>query len=234
MSGNPGGRPAGLKEVVELACSHAPAAIETLAEIARNGRPEMARIAAAGALLDRGYGKLKLPEIQTVNRRPKGALPHSWCRWEAVAHAAWMSRARSRSSFARPYICRFSSSSFVICPSTWPLLQSCVSAARTAASSCFSPAANDRNALRAYAPGMQPPSAASGTPTSSSCHRWMATPRPAKNLSKSSRVRLAFSWEETSWPEGLWNTTRPLDAAVTRTRWPPFEGGFRSGQRIAW
>jgi len=57
VSGNPGGRPKGLAEVQALARQHAPQAIATLAEIMRNGKQERARIAAAEALLDRGYGK---------------------------------------------------------------------------------------------------------------------------------------------------------------------------------
>ena len=57
VSGNPGGRPAGLREVTELARSYSVGAIEALADIAQNGKSEMARIAAACALLDRGYGR---------------------------------------------------------------------------------------------------------------------------------------------------------------------------------
>ena len=40
----------------ELARKHAPDAIKTLADIAKNGTPG-ARVSAAGALLDRAYGK---------------------------------------------------------------------------------------------------------------------------------------------------------------------------------
>jgi hypothetical protein len=57
-SGNPGGRPRGLRDVVELARSHSPAAISTLAKIMGNERaPPAARLGAATALLDRGYGR---------------------------------------------------------------------------------------------------------------------------------------------------------------------------------
>jgi hypothetical protein len=57
-SGNPGGRPKIVGEVQELARSHATAAIETLAEIMQNEKaPCAARVAAASAILDRGYGK---------------------------------------------------------------------------------------------------------------------------------------------------------------------------------
>src|ERR1700676_1115070 len=50
-------------------------------------------------------------------------------------HAAPSNRASRRSIFARPYICRLTSLSFVICPSTWPFDQGCVIAAHTAAMS---------------------------------------------------------------------------------------------------
>jgi hypothetical protein len=55
QSGNPGGRPRVVGEVQELARSHTADAVTTLAEIMRD--TEAARVAAASALLDRGYGK---------------------------------------------------------------------------------------------------------------------------------------------------------------------------------
>ena|SRR6478672_9704053 len=58
QSGNPGGRPKVVGEVQELARSHTTAAIKTLAEIMQNEKaPCPARVAAASAILDRGYGK---------------------------------------------------------------------------------------------------------------------------------------------------------------------------------
>jgi Family of unknown function (DUF5681) len=58
VSGNPGGRAKGLKEVTELARHHAPEAIDTLVRIMRDPKANAAaRGAAANALLDRGYGK---------------------------------------------------------------------------------------------------------------------------------------------------------------------------------
>ena len=57
QSGNPGGRPKADFAIQELARSHGPAAIETLAKIAAKGKSESAQIAASTALLDRGYGK---------------------------------------------------------------------------------------------------------------------------------------------------------------------------------
>lgn len=55
-SGNPGGRPAVVKEVRELAQRYAPAAIERLAELVKDPDGRVA-VAACNALLDRAIGK---------------------------------------------------------------------------------------------------------------------------------------------------------------------------------
>lgn len=58
QSGNPGGRPKALREVMELARAKTEAAVETLAGIMTNGSaPPAARVSAATALLDRGWGR---------------------------------------------------------------------------------------------------------------------------------------------------------------------------------
>src|SRR5262245_66323643 len=58
QSGNPGGRPKEIAEVKELAREHMPAAIEALVSIMNNPKAsDAARVSAANALLDRGYGK---------------------------------------------------------------------------------------------------------------------------------------------------------------------------------
>lgn len=57
QSGNPGGRPRELKEVIALARQHTAAAVEALFAIAAGGQNEAARVSAASALLDRGWGK---------------------------------------------------------------------------------------------------------------------------------------------------------------------------------
>jgi hypothetical protein len=84
-SGNPGGRPKGDGEIRELARQHTVLALRTLKEIADHGENESARVAAANALLDRGWGKpavpvvtADLPEVITFNigtklRPPNGA-----------------------------------------------------------------------------------------------------------------------------------------------------------------
>jgi hypothetical protein len=58
QSGNPNGRPRVLADVQNAAREHSTEAIGTLARIMRNPKaPAAAQIAAACALLDRGYGK---------------------------------------------------------------------------------------------------------------------------------------------------------------------------------
>jgi hypothetical protein len=46
-----------------LARAHTQLSIQTLAGIARNGKSEQARVAAANALLDRGWGKAPQPHV---------------------------------------------------------------------------------------------------------------------------------------------------------------------------
>jgi hypothetical protein len=60
-SPNPGGRPAALNEVRDLARKHTAKAVANLAKIADSGKSEMARIAASVALLDRGWGRPTQP-----------------------------------------------------------------------------------------------------------------------------------------------------------------------------
>lgn len=58
QSGNPGGRPKALMEVVELARKETAASLKALAEIRSDAAaPPAARVAAAQALLDRAWGK---------------------------------------------------------------------------------------------------------------------------------------------------------------------------------
>jgi Family of unknown function (DUF5681) len=62
-SGNPGGRPKGDGELRELARQHTTTALAALVEICQGGQNESARVAAANALLDRGWGKPAVPVI---------------------------------------------------------------------------------------------------------------------------------------------------------------------------
>jgi Family of unknown function (DUF5681) len=57
-SGNPGGRPKVVAEIKELARAHTGEAVQTLVSIMTNPKAAAAaRVSAANALLDRGYGK---------------------------------------------------------------------------------------------------------------------------------------------------------------------------------
>ena len=83
-SGNPGGRPKANQELKDAARAHTKEAVATLAEIlADKKQPAPARVSAANALLDRGYGKphqssdveltgdVKLEEIRRTIVDPK-------------------------------------------------------------------------------------------------------------------------------------------------------------------
>lgn len=68
-SGNPGGRPSGLGEIRDIARQHTDAAIETLVKVMENKEASpSARVAAATALLDRGWGR----PAQTINANIEG------------------------------------------------------------------------------------------------------------------------------------------------------------------
>jgi hypothetical protein len=72
VSPNPGGRPAALADVRDLAREHTPAAVAKLASIMENGKSEMAQIAAATALLDRAWGKATQPIAGDDSMPPVG------------------------------------------------------------------------------------------------------------------------------------------------------------------
>ena len=80
-SGNPGGRPKADGDIRELARRHSEAALQTLVEIAANGESESARVAAANAILDRGWGKPAValvadtPQVITLNLGDKFRQP---------------------------------------------------------------------------------------------------------------------------------------------------------------
>ena len=75
QSGNPGGRPKGVIEVRELARTHTEAAIKALADMLTDEKaPHAARVAAAVALLDRGWGK-PLQQVE-AKRTPLDGLSH--------------------------------------------------------------------------------------------------------------------------------------------------------------
>ena len=61
QSGNPGGRPKASAKVRDLAREYTEQALQVLVQIATEGESEAARVAAANAILDRGYGKPSQP-----------------------------------------------------------------------------------------------------------------------------------------------------------------------------
>lgn len=61
QSGNPGGRPKEIKEMVTLARGYSGLAIGTLVEICTASDSPAARVSAATALLDRGWGRPMQP-----------------------------------------------------------------------------------------------------------------------------------------------------------------------------
>lgn len=64
QSGNPGGRPKGVAEVIALARQHTALAFRKLVEmIEADETPAAARATAIGMLLDRGWGKA----VQSIN-----------------------------------------------------------------------------------------------------------------------------------------------------------------------
>jgi hypothetical protein len=67
-SGNPRGRPKVVKEVRALAKSHTEQAVNVLVEIMNStGAREAARVAAANAILDRGWGR-PAQELELVGK----------------------------------------------------------------------------------------------------------------------------------------------------------------------
>jgi HEAT repeat protein len=89
QSGNPGGRPRVLADVQDLARQRSAEAIDTLTEIMHNEKaPPAARVAAAGALLDRGYGK----PTQTISQTLAKVDPATMSDEELAAIASGVSR----------------------------------------------------------------------------------------------------------------------------------------------
>jgi Family of unknown function (DUF5681) len=88
VSGNPGGRPAALEEVRDLARQETAASIHALAKIRDDGRaPAQARVAASVALLDRGWGRPAQTTTIEVTERFAFELPA-----EAASEAEWLAQ----------------------------------------------------------------------------------------------------------------------------------------------
>lgn len=77
QSGNPGGRPkvrlADGSTLSDLAKKHTPASIKALAKIVKDGESEAAIVAAASALLDRGWGRPRQGIDMTIEDVPGAA-----------------------------------------------------------------------------------------------------------------------------------------------------------------
>jgi len=58
--------PAQTERLSELAKTYTEEALETLVDVARNGRTDSARVAAANAILDRAYGKCSTTQETSV------------------------------------------------------------------------------------------------------------------------------------------------------------------------
>ena len=54
----------------ELAKTYTEEALETLVDVARNGRTDAARVSAANALLDRAYGKATVNDVKPFSTLP--------------------------------------------------------------------------------------------------------------------------------------------------------------------
>ncbi len=76
ISGNPGGRPKVLGEVMELAQAHTPSAVKTLAAIMEDKKaPPAARVAAALGLLRKTIPDLSSKEL-TIKKPLEGLSEH--------------------------------------------------------------------------------------------------------------------------------------------------------------
>jgi hypothetical protein len=74
QSGNPGGRPKAAHDLKALAQEQTAEAVKTLIDVMKNGDKDAARVAAASALLDRGYGK-PMQSIDVTQRRAVDEIP---------------------------------------------------------------------------------------------------------------------------------------------------------------
>lgn len=102
-SGNPGGRPAVISEVQELARQHVPAAINRLVAIMNDPKASAsAQVAAASAIIDRGYGK-PLQSIEAMTSfRPASALSDEELAAIVMGHGETSPARRSTTSTASP------------------------------------------------------------------------------------------------------------------------------------
>lgn len=74
QSGNPGGRPKAEIDLRALARTYTKEALDTLLKVMRAGDKDSARVAAAVAVLDRGYGK-PAQTVDVTTRRAVDEVP---------------------------------------------------------------------------------------------------------------------------------------------------------------
>ena len=99
-SGNPGGRPKGLGDIREIARAHTGEAIETLVKVMN--KPEAsasAQVAAAVALLDRGWGRPSQTINASIESNNQGDIDASLER--EMSEIIKMSRSQSKPENAR-------------------------------------------------------------------------------------------------------------------------------------
>ena len=87
QSGNPGGRPKVVAEIRQLARERGPEAIAALVKVMTEGKSEAARVAAATALLDRGWGRPNQTHEAEITHRYVIEIPALMdnATWEAEA-----------------------------------------------------------------------------------------------------------------------------------------------------
>ena len=86
QSGNPGGRPKVVAEIRQLARERGPEAIAALVKVMTKGKSEAARVAAANALLDRGWGRPKPSDETEITHRYVVELP------SVLTKAEWLAK----------------------------------------------------------------------------------------------------------------------------------------------
>lgn len=69
-SGNPGGRPSGLGEIREIARQHTDEAVQVLVSVMNDAKAApAARVGAASAILDRGWGRAHQSIVANINTK---------------------------------------------------------------------------------------------------------------------------------------------------------------------
>ena len=88
VSGNPGGRPSGTKEVSALAREHTAEALQTLLRLMKSSPRDEVRARCAETLLDRGWGRAPVSVAVEIGTRVSltGVSPEEWAALAALRH----------------------------------------------------------------------------------------------------------------------------------------------------